>query len=44
MYIVSKNEDTGKISVRKKSEGEKAIKTIVTAILEYFLNILSPKK
>lgn len=44
MYLVSRNEETGKVSVRKKSEGCKGMKTIITAVLEFFLNLLGPKK
>lgn len=44
MYLVSRDEDTGKVSVRKKCEGMKGIKITISAMLEFILNILFKNK
>jgi hypothetical protein len=46
MFIVNKNDETSKLTVRKRVKGSdtEAIKTIVSAILELILNKLFKQK
>lgn len=46
MYIINKNDETGKYTVRKKVKGSdtEAVKSLISAILELILNKLFKTK